>query len=138
MAASGARRGRICDELGVAPSTAWRWVKQHRDLGDAAIDKSMGRPPRLSAEQVRQVVDGLVLGPEAHGCETPLWTLGRIADMIRRTTGVSCNANYIAVFMHRLGWSCQKPERRAKERDEEAIAGWVRNTWPAIKKKPQS
>jgi transposase len=138
MAAAGAMRGQICDELGIAPSTAWRWVKLHREQGDTIIDKAIGRPSRLSPDEVTLVIDKLLLGPEANGYDTPLWTLSRIADMIRTTTGVSYNTNYIAVFMHGLGWSCQKPERRAKERNEEAIAGWVRDEWPDIKKKPKN
>jgi hypothetical protein len=33
-----------------------------------------------------------------------------------------------------LGWSYQKPERRALERDEEAIDRWKRKNWPRVKK----
>ena len=35
-----------------------------------------------------------------------------------------------------LGFSVQKPERRAIERDEDAVRSWKRSTWPALKKKP--
>ena len=38
---------------------------------------------------------------------------------------------------HGLGFSPQKPERRAIERDEESIQRWVRYTVPHIKKKPK-
>ena len=138
MATTGAKRGQICTELGIAPSTAWRWIKLHREQGDAIIDKAVGRPRRLSSDEVALVIDRLMLGPAVNGDATPLWTLSRIADLIRKTTGVSYNTNYISVFMHNLGWSCQKPERRAKERNEDAIAGWVRYQWPDIKKKPKS
>ena len=137
LAASGVKRTQICKELGVARSTAWRWIKLHREQGDVVIDKTIGRPCRLLPHQVDQVLDNLIVGPEANGYDTPLWTLSRIADVICNTTGVSYNSNYVAVLMHGLGWSCQKPERRAKERNEESITGWVRDTWPEIKKKPQ-
>ncbi|ATF34056.1 hypothetical protein CO709_04250 [Burkholderia thailandensis] len=33
-----------------------------------------------------------------------------------------------------LGFSSQKPERRAIERNEEAVLSWKRKTWPALKK----
>jgi hypothetical protein len=36
----------------------------------------------------------------------------------------------------RLGWSLQRPERRAVERDESAIARWIAHEWPRIKKGP--
>jgi hypothetical protein len=38
------------------------------------------------------------------------------------------------ILRHRLGWTLQRPERRASERDEEAIARWVQQEWPRIKK----
>jgi hypothetical protein len=39
----------------------------------------------------------------------------------------------------RLGWSVQRPQRQAKERDEEAIQHWVAHEWPRIKKgQPQN
>jgi hypothetical protein len=31
-------------------------------------------------------------------------------------------------------WSAQKPEQRARQRDEAAIESWVTERWPAIKK----
>src|SRR6266487_1191540 len=39
-------------------------------------------------------------------------------------------------LLRRLGWSCQVPERRALQRDEQAIVHWKRHKWPAIKKSP--
>jgi transposase len=138
MAAAGAKRGQICDELDIAPSTAWRWIKLHREQGDSVIDKTVGRRSKLSQGQIDAIVDKLLLGPEANGYETPLWTMARMADLIFKTTGVAYTTNHIGTLMSRLGWSCQKPERRAKERNEEAIAGWVRDDWPEIKKKPKS
>jgi transposase len=138
LADSGTQRSDICTELGVARSTVWRWLKEYAEQGESVADKPLGRPSRLSPEQVSQVLDKLVLGPDANGYDTPLWTLGRIADLISRTTGVTYNPNYVSELMHGLGWSCQKPERRARERNEEAIAGWVRQTWPEIKKRPSS
>ncbi|MFC0863948.1 winged helix-turn-helix domain-containing protein [Sphaerimonospora cavernae] len=37
-----------------------------------------------------------------------------------------------------MGWSPQRPIRRAAERDEEAITTWVKETWPHIKASPAS
>ena len=135
LAALGAGRTQISRELGIAPSTVWRWVSRHRSEGEASFQRpSVGRRARLSEQDIERIVHKLVLGPEANGYDTPLWTLARIADLIYKSTGVSFATNYVAELMHGLGWSCQKPERRAKERDEEAIAGWVQTTWPEIKR----
>ena len=79
----------------------------------------------------------LVAGPEAAGFATPLWTLERVAKVIRREFGFACHpTTALRVLRDRLGWSCQKPVGRALERDEAAIATWKRKTWPALKKRP--
>jgi transposase len=136
LADEGLHRGAICAELDIAPSTAWRWIKLHRQ-GELVVEMSCGRRLRLTPEQVVLLEEKLLSGPEACGYETPLWTLARIADVIFKSTGVCYSTNHISHLMRGLGWSCQKPARRAKERNEEAIVGWVRDEWPAVKKKPK-
>jgi len=75
-------------------------------------------------------------GPQAHGYRTDLWPLRRIAELIRKLFGVRDDPAHVYKLLRRLGWSCQKPERRAKERDEAAIQRWVRADWPALRKGP--
>jgi Winged helix-turn helix len=57
--------------------------------------------------------------------------------VITQLTGVRYHPGHVWVILrHRLGWTLQRPERRASERDEEAIARWVAQDWPRIKKGP--
>src|SRR3990172_534694 len=49
---------------------------------------------------------------------------------------VRYHVDHIGRLLHWLGWSPQKPARRAIERDEEGIRRWIKQTWPALKKKP--
>lgn len=62
------------------------------------------------------------------------WTGPLVRDLIRRLFGVQYHANYVATLLHQLGWSPQKPEHRARERNERAIARWRRAVWPRLKK----
>lgn len=71
----------------------------------------------------------------AWGFATELWTTTRIAAVITRQFGVPLHRAHIGRLLTALGWSCQKPERRALERNEVAIARWKRYRWVAIKKK---
>jgi len=131
----GKRRTEICRELRVARSTVWRWLKLHKDDEHNVLAKPMGRPRRLSDNDRIVVTEMLVRGAEASGFDTPLWTLNRIAIVIHRITGVSYSLSHVSRWLHSMGWTCQKPERRARERDEEAIALWKGEQWPQIKKK---
>jgi transposase len=63
--------------------------------------------------------------------------LERIALVIRRLTGVRHHPAHVwALLHHRLGWTVQRPKRRAAERDQAAIDRRVAERWPRIKQTP--
>jgi transposase len=95
-----------------------------------------GRPTRLEARQVRRLPALLRKGALAWGYTTDLWTTTRIAEVIRREFGIRFHRAHVGRLLAKLNWSCQKPERRAIERDEAAVAQWKRYRWFALKKKP--
>ena len=124
--------------IGCAASSVMRWVRAFRRHGREGLKvrRASGRPPRLSAWQRHLLLKQLLRGPMAHGYPTDLWTTQRIAEVIERRYGVHYHRNHVSRLLAQCGWSCQKPERRARERDEPAIARWRRNTWPRVKKTP--
>jgi transposase len=81
-------------------------------------------------------VELLRQGARAQGCRNELWTLARIATVIDRHFGITYCPSGVWHLLQRLGWSPQKPAKRARERDEEAIATWPKAQWPALKKSP--
>ena len=64
---------------------------------------------------------------------TDVWTCPRV--VIARRFGVQYHVDHLSRLLRALGWSPQKPQRQAIERDEQAIRGWIKNTWPHVKKK---
>jgi len=74
-------------------------------------------------------------GPMMHGYRTNLWTTARIAEMIGHEFGVQYHRDRVGRLMHSLNWSPQKPERRALERNDQAIEHWKQKRWPRIKKR---
>jgi transposase len=72
----------------------------------------------------------------AWGYGTDLWTTSRVAEVVRREFKVTYHRAQVGRILSDLGWSCQKPERRALERDEAAIARWKRHRWVQVKKTP--
>jgi transposase len=96
-----------------------------------------GPTPRLSDAQLATVEQALLEGATAHGFAGELWTLDRIAIVIERLTGVQHHPAWVwALLRHRLGWSVQRPKRRAAERDQAAIDRWVKEDWPRILQTP--
>jgi transposase len=96
-----------------------------------------GRKPRLNAVQLAQLAEHLQNGPQAHGYATALWTTERIANLIHRQFGVRYHRDHVGRLLGQMGWSCQRPTGRARERKEEEISRWKRVEWPRIKKKPK-
>ena len=135
----GARQVDVAATLGVSAQTASRWHRAWREGGRAALVDTgpVGRPRKLDDAQLAQVQAALLRGPQAHGYATDMWTLGRVAEVIERVTGVRYAPTQTwTILRQRLGWSRQRPARRALERDEEAIVAWVANDWPRIKRGP--
>jgi transposase len=97
-----------------------------------------GRPLKLSRAKRRRIGGLLQKGAVHHGFATELWTLARVAEVIESHFGVSYHPSQVWRILLSLGWSCQKPESRARERDEEAIARWRRVDWPRIKKRRET
>jgi transposase len=104
--------------------------------GDAALAPKPvpGRPQKLLSDQCRRLFDILMQGAMAYGFPNDIWTLKRIAHVIRKEFRVRYAVGHIWKLLRRSGWSCQVPEKRAIQRDEEAIEQWKRHKWPALKK----
>ena len=124
--------------VGVARQTAYTWKKLLDEGGIDALRAmpTRGRPARLDGEQLRALGRTLLDKPTEHGFGTELWTLKRVGVLIERLYGVKFSQTQIWRILGGLGFSVQKPERRAIERDEQAVQTWKRKTWPALKKKP--
>jgi transposase len=96
----------------------------------------LGRPVKLTAGHRARLEQVLRQGAQAHGFLTDLWTLPRLATVLERQTGVRVHPGHLWRVLGAMGWSVQRPEKRAVQRDEAAIARWRRHTWPALKKSP--
>jgi transposase len=139
MFARGKRQVDVVTALGVSAQTASRWFRTWQEQGRAGLVGAgrAGRLRKLSDEQLAAVEAALKKGPRANGFATEMWTLARVADVIEQVTGVRYGQTQIwTILTERLGWSRQRPARRAVERSDEAIATWVKQDWPRIKKAP--
>ena len=128
----------VAAKVGAPRQTVYRWLEVLNSQGlDALRDMSKGgRPARLGAEELSRIQVALLEGPQAHGFGTPLWTIKRVRLFIERTFGIRYSEVHVWRLLGQLGFSSQKPERRARERDEAAIEHWRKRTWPGLKKKP--
>ncbi len=133
--------GKGCAEaaeaVGVARQTVYTWKALLDEGGIDALHAvpDPGRPARLDETQLAQVRAVLLQSPTEHGFGTELWTLKRVGFIIHRLHGVRFGQTQVWRILGALGFSPQKPEKRAIERDDNAVRAWKRRTWPALKKK---
>lgn len=119
--------------MGVGARSIYRWLELAEKPDGLAAKPHPGPATRLSPRQQQELEQMLREGAKAHGWPNELWTTQRIANLIQRRFGVSLHHDHVGRFLRtRLKWSPQKPRRRARERDEDAIAKWKRDTFPNI------
>ena len=136
--ARGTAQADVARELGVSRQSVSRWHADFERGGNAALRGAgrAGRKPKLASSDLKRIERALLRGARANGYPTELWTLPRITEVIAALTGVTYHPGHVWRLMGQLGWSPQRPQRLAKERDDEAIATWVRERWPVVKKTP--
>ena len=126
----------VAMQTGASLSSVVRWHQTFRKLGKRGLRPraSPGRPSLLRLRQKERLLRILSEGPMEAGFMTDLWTLKRIRQVIRREFGVRYTISNVWKLMQGLGWSCQKPDKRARERNEAAVRYWQQHVWPRIKK----
>jgi transposase len=125
--------------VGVRPGSVLRWKRMLEAEGEAGLKTKPHpvRPTRLSQEQKEKLEEILREGPLANGFTTDLWTLARVAHVIERKFGVKYHPGHVWYILRDMNWSPQKPEKRARERNEVAIEQWRKADWERVKKKPK-
>jgi transposase len=131
---SGRRVKEVAKIMGVTERSIRYWQKDANEPKKKSATRPPGHPSRLSAEQLKQLEQELLRGAYAQGYAEDYWTLDRIARLIWHTFQVRYHPVSVWYIMKRIGWSNQRPQRQALQRDDEAIAHWKKYTWPRIKK----
>jgi transposase len=129
----------VARRFGVTSGAVSQWKAKYKQQGRDGLcaTPNTGRPAGLNAKQKKRLLRLLLRSPHNFGFATELWTLERIGKVIRDYFGIDYDPSSVWHILRNLGWSCQKPQVRARERDEEAIEKWRKQDWPRIKKSPK-
>src|SRR5438128_5236721 len=133
-------QGDTVTKVAAAVGASWSSVKRWQDAlarrGDAALGSRPhpGPTPKLTSADRKRLLAALHAGADWWGFPTPEWSCARVKMLIDRLFQVNYHVDYVGTLLHQLGWSAQKPEHRARERDEVAIERWRRVEWPRLKK----
>jgi transposase len=126
----------IAEALGISEGAVSPWLQRARDGGPEALwhRPHPGASRRLAPAQLARLPDLWHRGAAAYGFRGQVWTRSRMAAVMHLAFGVSYHRVHVGRIRKGRRWSPQKPARRARQRDEAAIAHWRQETWPAIKR----
>lgn len=126
---------RIAKQLGVSGPSVHDWKVAWKKQGLQGLKAGRyGRVSRLTPKKESLVRRNILKGASEQGFSGDFWTLKRLTMGIKRWTGIAYEDRSVWHVLKRLGFSCQKPIKRARERDEEARSTWLSTTWPKVKK----
>lgn len=129
------------DRFGVARGTVVRWMKQYRVHGAPGLErKPQGRPPapRLKGHQAATIVRLMTERcPNQLKFPFALWTREVVGLLIQRRFGIRVSVWTVGRYLRRWGLTPQKPTHRAFEQDPKAVAQWLDQEYPAIRRQAQ-
>jgi transposase len=136
---SGWSRAKVAAELNVTWRAAHTWWQQWQADGMEGLKagNKPGPAPKFSDAQVEEIKGELAVGALNHGYPNELWTLRRVARLIADRFGLKASPSEVWRLLKRMGWSARKPQRKARERDEEKINHWKTVRWPELRAKAE-
>ena len=94
---------------------------------------ALGPCRRISNQQLRHLRTLLRHGAVAHGWPNQLWTALRVTLLIERHFGIKYHPEHVRKLLkQRLHWTSQKPQKRARERNEKEVEHWIAENWPRV------
>ncbi|MFE4758481.1 winged helix-turn-helix domain-containing protein [Streptomyces sp. NPDC001406] len=128
----------IAKDLRVSLRSVERWRHSWRDSGrDGLLCSGPAKARKVSEEEFATLEEELLKGAVFHGWPDERWTLSRIQLLLAHVTGVQLSVRGVWELLRCHGWSCRQPARRAVERNDAAVAGWIKETWPSAKPPPR-
>jgi len=131
---SGKRVKEVAKIIGVTERSVRYWQKETKDPKDKSDTRPPGHPSHLSNVQLEKLKQELLRGAYEQGYAEDYWTLDRMARLIWDKFKVRYHPGSVWYIMKRIGWSNQRPQRQALQRDDDTIQRWKKYTLPRIKK----
>ena len=124
----------VAVSAGASRSSVYRWKEAAR-VGSSGLKPKHhpGRHPKLTGDQIEELKVVLTQNPRTVGWPYDFWTCPRIAELIEQKFHVRYHPDHVRKILHkRAGFSCQKPERRARERNQVEIKRFVTRRLPQL------
>lgn len=133
----------IAEFYGVHVNTVRDWWKLYRKEGSKSLTykkrgaKSENKKlinPKQEREIQKMITDTM---PDQLKLDFALWTTKAIKELIMREFNISIGRRAVGNYLKSWGFTPQKPKKRAYEQSSKKVQKWLKEEYPAIKKKAQ-
>lgn len=128
--------------FGVGRTSIYYWLRLYRQAGPVALKARKRGPKRCSrlaghqaATVVRLITDRC---PDQLKLPFALWTREAVRDLIAQRFAVRVSVWTVGRYLKRWGFTPQKPLRRAYEQNPVAVARWLKEEYPAIRRQARA
>ena len=141
MLRQGMKQVEVASILEVSRTSVVRWWRSYRQEGVNGLKhktrgRRHGQKRRLDCEQERSIQRMLVdKTPDQLKLPFALWTRKAVQEAIAQHYGVTLPIRTIGEYLHRWGFTPQKPVKRAYEQQPERVRKWFDEEYPGIARK---
>jgi transposase len=128
----------VAQRFNIHERTIHKWLQAYRKDGleGLQVKVSTGRKKKLTAKNESKLQKIIIAGAVKAGFANELWTSKRVLQIIKDQFDVDYHANHLPKLLRGLGFTPQRPQREAIEKDRKQMDNWIRFEWKRIKKKP--
>jgi len=137
LSAAGNSKPLISHELGCSLATVDNVRKHYREQGiEGLVPRTPpGRPSRATPEYRAALREAVQTPPQTLGYGFSVWSLARLAQHLKRQTGVMFSDDQLGRLLHAEGFSYQRPKHTMKGKRDEAAYERARRQLRKLKKK---
>jgi len=138
MMSEGFRAKEVANFFEVSVRSVYGWVATFSESGLRGLQakEGAGRPPKVSQEQMKWIANTVRDNtPDQLKFEFGLWTLRLIGQVVERELGLVLSKPTLGKIMRNLGFTPQRPLRRAYEQDALLVEDWLTTRLPKLRQR---
>jgi putative transposase len=136
MTGVGRSKSSIAEDLGCSPATVDNIRRRYREGGVERLRdrKPPGRKSRATPAYRAALRKAVETPPQALGFGFSVWSAKRLAEYLKRQTGVSLSDDQFRRILHQEGFSFQRPKHTMKGKRDEVAYGKAKRRLKRLKK----
>lgn len=126
---------KIAEAFDLNEKSVSRWFVKVNKFGEKSLKstKAKGNAPKLSEQEIFQIIEWLKEDARVFKFPTPLWTCKQVQYMIKSNLKKSISIPSLWEVLRKLKLSPQKPRKIALEKNQRLANKWLKEEWPKIK-----